>query len=326
MSTVKKVVLWIIALAAAVAVLGAGVLFIRFPNVDPPPVLSVDHTPARLARGEYLFSHVAVCIHCHSRIDSAHFAAPVIPGTEGMGGELFGPDDGFPGKIYARNITPSAIGSWTDGELYRALVSGANKSGTSLFPIMPYPNYDQLSEEDLASIIAYVRTLTPKASTVPDRSLDFPLNLIVRTIPAKHTAHAMPDRRDPIALGRYLVTAASCGDCHTMMDKGTPVDGMTFAGGMEFHLPAGVVRTANITPDEETGIGSWPREMFIARFKEYAGPEATIIDTAAMKRQTVMPWTQYAGMTEQDLGAIYAYLRTRIPVKHLVETYTPATH
>jgi mono/diheme cytochrome c family protein len=136
----------------------------------------------------------------------------------------------------------------------------------------------------------------------------------------------MEVRPDSVAYGRYLVTAASCGDCHTMMEKGTPVEGMAFAGGMEFHLPAGVVRTANITPDEETGIGSWPREMFIARFKEYAGPEATIIDTAAMKRQTVMPWTQYAGMTEQDLGAIYAYLRTRIPVKHLVETYTPATH
>ena len=323
MSTVKKVLPGLAALVIAVVGIAAAVLAFRYPNVDPPPVLNVEQTPARLARGEYLFAHVAVCMHCHSTSDTAHFAVPVVPGTIGRGGQLFGPEDGFPGMIYARNITPAGIGSWTDGELHRTLVSRVNKTGTPLFPIMPYPNYDQLSEEDLASLIAYVRTLAPIESAVPERSIDFPLNFIVRMIPAKHNPRNAPNRMDTVACGKYLVTAASCTDCHTPMEKGAPIEGLALAGGMEFHFPGGIARSANITPDEETGIGSWPKEMFVARFKEYADPEGAKIDTAVMKRQTAMPWTNYAGMTEEDLGAIYAFLRTRIPVKHLVDHFTP---
>jgi hypothetical protein len=101
---------------------------------------------------------------------------------------------------------------------------------------------------------------------------------------------------------------------------------MDFAGGFHFQLPWGLVQSANITPDIETGIGTWKKAQFIGKFKNLDSEAANHI---AMKPpyseayfNTVMPWTMYAGMTEEDLGAIYTYLRTVPPVKHKVQKYS----
>jgi hypothetical protein len=97
---------------------------------------------------------------------------------------------------------------------------------------------------------------------------------------------------------------------------------MEFAGGQEFKFPDGsIVRSTNITPDAETGIGGWDKEFFIKRFKLYAPPDARKIP-AEKGKNTVMPWTMYAEMTEGDLGAIYTYLRTTKPIKNKVEKYS----
>ncbi|HEX9741148.1 MAG TPA: hypothetical protein VGA29_10270, partial [Ignavibacteriaceae bacterium] len=139
----------------------AGYIYLNtaFPKVDSPADIKVEVTPERIARGEYLATHVAVCIDCHSERDFTKFAGPIKPGTEGSGGEVFDENIGFPGKVTTKNLTPANLGSWTDGELIRAITCGVTKDNRALFPMMPYPNYNQFSEEDLYSIVAYIRTL-----------------------------------------------------------------------------------------------------------------------------------------------------------------------
>jgi mono/diheme cytochrome c family protein len=323
MGSFKKVAAWTGAIVFLVVAAAVTNFFLKYPDVGPPPSLTVERTPERIARGKYLAHNVSNCIDCHSVRDFSRFAGPIVDGSEGKGGEVFDENFGVPGTLYARNITPAGIGSWTDGELFRTLTSGVNREGKALFPLMPYPRFNTMTDEDLYSIIAYIRTLPAAPNEVPERSLNFPLNLIVRTIPARHVPQLSPDRNNPVAYGKYLVNAASCAECHTPREKGEPIKGLDFAGGSEFRFPSATIRSANITPDVETGIGTWTKEMFILRFKEYDGPEAMKIDTASMKRQTIMPWTKFAGMTEEDLGAVYEYLRTLIPVPHRVEVYTP---
>ncbi len=293
--------------------------FAKYPDAGEAPQLKVEATPDRLARGEYLANHVTVCIDCHSTRDWKYFSGPIIHGTEGKGGERFDESMGLPGTLYARNITPAGVGSINDGELFRAITGGIGKNGRALFPLMPYPAYAHLSPEDLASIIAYIRSLKPIPHDVPETKLNFPLNLIVRTIPARYIPQPEPNRNNPYEYGKYLATAAGCVECHSPAEKGQIIPGKEFSGGREFSFPQGTARSANLTPDEETGIGLWTKEIFIAKFKEF-----TVADTAKLSferfgRNTPMPWTFFAGMKEEDLGAIYDYLRTTPPVKNNVE-------
>lgn len=240
----------LLGLALLVVVLGWLYLLLTFPAVGPAPKLSVEATPERLARGKYLVENVAGCIDCHSSHDWNSYAAPIISGTEGKGGEKF---LGEFGALYAPNITPAAIGDWSDGELYRAITAGVNKDGKALFPLMPYLNYARMSNNDLKAVIAYVRALKPIENQPPARVLNFPLNLIVRTMPKAAAPRQAPDKSDRVAYGKYLATMASCADCHSPQVKGAPLPGMDFAGGFEISLPDGrIVRSANITPDKET--------------------------------------------------------------------------
>lgn len=305
--------------------LGAGAWFFnRYPDAGPAPTLTVEKTAARLERGKYLAEHVAVCIDCHSDRDWTKFSGPIVEGSEGAGGFRFGPELGFPGTIYSKNITPAGIGSMTDGQLLHTITTGIGKDGSALFPLMPYHAYANAADEDLYAIIAYIRTLKPIEREVPPTELDFPLNLIVRTIPAHRPApKAAPDRSDSVAYGRYLITMAGCADCHTQSEEGVPVPGREFGGGVEFHLPAGTVRSANLTPEMETGTGAWTKEIFIAKFRAFAGPDGAQ-PVGENGFQTVMPWTWYAGMTDDDLGAIYSYLTTLKPVWNKVEPWTSA--
>jgi mono/diheme cytochrome c family protein len=316
-----------ILVGVVVVLLIAGYIYLNtaFPKVDPPEDITVEVTPERIARGEYLATHVAVCIDCHSERDFTKFAGPIKPGTEGSGGEVFDENIGFPGKVTTKNLTPANLGSWTDGELIRAITCGVTKDNRALFPMMPYPNYNQFSEEDLYSIVAYIRTLEPQEKNIPETELNFPLNLIVKTMPIQTYSQAKEiNKSNTIAYGKYIVTLASCSECHTPSDQGDPLPGMTMAGGQAFNFPGGVVRSLNITPDNETGIGTWTKEDFIARFRFYSGEDAHNVPVNIEKDfNTPMPWLMYAGMTDEDLNAIYDYLRTVTPVKNRVERFTP---
>ena len=316
-----------ILVGVVVVLLIAGYIYLNtaFPKVDPPEDITVEVTPERIARGEYLATHVAVCIDCHSERDFTKFAGPIKPGTEGSGGEVFDENIGFPGKVTTKNLTPANLGSWTDGELIRAITCGVTKDNRALFPMMPYPNYNQFSEEDLYSIVAYIRTLEPQEKNIPETELNFPLNLIVKTMPIQTYSPAKEiNKSNTVAYGNYLVTLASCSECHTPSDQGDPLPGMTMAGGQAFNFPGGVVRSLNITPDNETGIGTWTKEDFIARFRFYSGEDAHNVPVNIEKDfNTPMPWLMYAGMTDEDLSSIYDYLRTVTPVKNRVERFTP---
>lgn len=290
-------------------------------KVDKAGDFTIDQTPERLERGMYLVENVAGCNDCHSQRDWNLYMAPVKPGTHGAGGEVFNEEMGAPGVIYAPNITPAALSSWTDGEIVRAITSGVSRDGTPLFPIMPYPNYARMSKEDIYSIVAYLRTLKPIENEVPKRKLKFPMNLIVRTIPKQAEFGELPYSSDPIAYGKYMTNAAGCTDCHTPMDKGRPIEGMEFAGGYSMSPPTGgTVNTSNIT-FHETGIKSWTREGFIMRFKALNNTAAHKVQLEKDQVNTPMPWTYYATMKAEDLGAIYDYLTSIPPVENKVEKY-----
>jgi mono/diheme cytochrome c family protein len=186
--------------------------------------------------------------------------------------------------------------------------------------LMPYENLRQMSREDAEAVIAFIRTLKPAARDVPPTQLKFPLNLIVRTIPspAPPLREKAPDPSNRLEYGKYLTTIASCGDCHTKMEKGAKVPGMHYAGGLRFEMRSGgEIYSANITPDPETGIGRWTEAQFIDRFKSVANaPEESLALNG--RKNTEMPWRDYGGMTTEDLSAIFAYLRTLTPVRHAV--------
>lgn len=326
----KKAALAVAALAVLVPAGVAASIRLRPIRTSPMWTERVEVTPARLARGRYLAEHVAVCADCHSERDWTTFSGPIIRGTHGAGGTTFGHDIGFPGEVVSRNITAhptDGVGAWSDGELLRAIREGADRRGRPLAPIMPYAAFRRMGDEDARSVIAWVRSLAPVAHRHPDPQLDFPLSLLVRTIPAPAGERAdghvpTPTPRVDAAYGAYLVNLASCTDCHTRSERGEPVAGMEFAGGQEFHLPGYTLRSANITPDA-TGIGAMSEDAFVARFQSYRVPEseAEVPRPARMsflRGNTIMPWRMYAGMSDDDLRAIYRYLRTVRPVSNVV--------
>lgn len=301
----------------------AGVLaFVKtmLPNVGAAPDIHFSSKPELVKRGEYLANHVMVCVDCHSTRDFSKFSGPIVPGTEGGGGEVFDQEKGFPGKFYAKNITPYGLGNWTDGEIFRAITTGVSRNGIALFPIMPYQHYGQMDNEDAYAIIAYIRTLPAIKKDIPVSEPDFPMNFIINTIPAKGAPRHRPDKSQLQQYGEYITLVADCETCHTRQEKGSPV-GAPFAGNFEFNMPFGTLRSPNITPDMETGIGSWDEQTFIHKFRSYAMDSLAQVKPGAFN--TPMPWSMYGGMDTTDLKAIYAYLRTLQPVKSKVVRFTP---
>jgi hypothetical protein len=188
---------------------------------------------------------------------------------------------------------------------------------------MPYLNYGRLDRDDLYAVIAFIRKLQPIVKEIPVHDPDFPMNFILNTIPRKAMFTNIPDRNDKVPYGLYLVTAASCSACHTRQVKGTPVAGMELAGGFEFPLPTGgIVRSANITPDKETGIGNWTETDFLKRFKTYADSTYKPKEINAGDFNSMMPWMMYRNMKPEDLSAIYTFLRTVKPVTNRVVKFT----
>lgn len=316
----RKLVMAVIGL---VLVGTAGFFFyfgVMLPRPIPIPDIRLPTDEASIERGRYLANHVAVCMDCHSRRDWSYFSGPLVPGTLGQGGERFDASTGLPGLVISKNITPAAIASWSDGELHRAITGGLRPDGSALFPLMPYDAYRFMPYEDVLAIMAYLRTLPPIRNEVPARKLDFPLNLIVNSIP--RAAEPRPvNRADPVDYGRYLATIGGCIWCHTPVDeRQQSVPELTLAGGHEFPMGGFVVRAANITPDRDTGIGTWSREDFIARFRRYQGA-AGLIPVRSGDFNSPMSWTRYADMTEEDLSALYAFLMQSRPILNRVEIY-----
>ncbi|MEQ1473081.1 MAG: c-type cytochrome, partial [Candidatus Acidiferrum sp.] len=126
-----------------------------------------------------------------------------------------------------------------------------------------------------------------------------------------------PDMSTPVSRGQYLVMMAACSDCHTPMKRGQPVRGLEFAGGRVFEEATGKVASANITADPVTGIGNYTEETFIKVLRTgYVGTR---------QLNPLMPWQFYSGLTDEDLKAMYAYLKTVPAVSHRVDNSKPMT-
>ncbi|MEA2490520.1 MAG: hypothetical protein QOH21_2312 [Acidobacteriota bacterium] len=324
MKTFLKVVGILVFVLVAVIAGAVGWLSVKKPAQRAASQERVEATPERLARGAYLVNHAADCVGCHSDHQPG-FAYPVKPGTEGAGGFAWDAKADFPGYLAAANITPdpvTGIGQWTDGEILRAMREGVARDGKALFPIMPYTHLRNMSDEDARSVVAYLRSMKPIRNQVAAKKLDLPLNFVEKFIPQPLTAPVPhPDRHDTVAYGKYLTEIGGCSECHTPHDKnGGPRLDMAFAGGWEMKGPWGRNITANLTPHPDTFIGRASKAEFIGRFRASYDPTTP----PPPGRNTIMPWTAFSAMTDEDLGAIYDYLKTVPPVENKVNSFPDA--
>lgn len=324
--SMKKIILAVLGLVVATAGGGYAYLELRSPKSAPAADIKVEMTQERIARGEYIFERLANCNMCHSERDSSKFAAPVLPGRSGAG-FVFPKDADFPGKIVASNLTPdkeTGLGGWTDGEKIRAIREGIGRDGRALFPLMPYDEYRNMSDEDIYSLIAYLNSLLPIHNTLPQTKLNFPVNLLIKSVPQPvFTPVSKPDKGSSIKYGEYLVQLGSCKQCHTEVVDGQFPQDKLFAGGHLFRYGGMMVRSSNITPEMETGIGSWGEQRFVEKFKGYANFTAENTPSMNQSNFTLMPWHGMSKLEEDDLRAIYRFLRTVKPVRNAVDPHKP---
>jgi mono/diheme cytochrome c family protein len=281
------------------------------PRKRPVTNRQFERTPERLVRGRYLTQGLLGCEVCHSPKDFTVHGAPNLPGME-LAGQvlLFG---GFPGVAAASNLTPdreTGGGNWSDDEIARAIREGIAHDGHTIFPIMPYENYKNLSDEDVASVVVYLRSVPAVHNSVPPTQVKFPVNYLVRSAPQPVTepVHG-PNPMDRLATGKYLV-GLGCG-CHRAIEK------IDFGGGEFLKGPWGEVTSANITSDP-SGIAYYDEATFIKALRTgYVG---------ARKLNSIMPFGEFQNLTDDDLKAIFAYLRTLPPVKHRVDNTLPPTY
>jgi len=320
----RTILLGVLALLVLVVLVGItkiGWQIVLGPDARPVTDKKFEPTDARLARGQYLVENVAHCFMCHTEHDFSTPEYLTIPAKKGAGWVMPIPELNY---IAARNITPdmeTGIGSWTDDEIARAIREGIRKDGTALFPVMPYLEFRAMDDEDVASIVVYLRTLAPVRNTVPTRALPGPLEYIVKTLPKPVTT---PQPSHPTSTaeerGNYLVTLAGCQECHTAADsQGILLPGMGFGGGGMFPDPGQngkLVFTPNITQDP-SGIAHYDEAMF----KE-------TLRTGSVKGRMlnhIMPFESFRNMTLEDMSDIWAFLKTVPPVKHRVSNTDPPT-
>ena len=269
-------------------------------------------SPERIERGKYLVNGVLRCYTCHSPLDTSQAGRPPVKGKEGSGG-LFFEQDSF--HLYAPNITPdkeTGAGTWTDDMFARAIREGVGHDGRALTR-MPYQTYSNLSDEDLASVIVYLRSIPPVRNKVPGRYLSADREQSLQNEERKIIGFVSPPDSSVISKGKYFITLGECEGCHTGWYVRNPG---VFAGGNIIHSSAkDSVCSPNITPDG-TGIGTWDDETFIR-----------IIRTGkAGMLNWVMPWISYKNISDQDLSSIFAALKTLTPVQHRVINGMPPTY
>jgi mono/diheme cytochrome c family protein len=317
-----------VALLIILVLTGITYLYIRYtlPKIPPVPEIVIDHKDSSLLkRGEYLAEHVAICVDCHSPRNVNYFSWPFVEDQKGAGGPFLSQKLGytFPGESFTPNITPANLGSWSDGALYRLLTTGIDNNGKTINHAMPFQNFSHLDPSDAKAIIAYIRTL-PAIKNTPAgiTQINFFHGLYNRIISRDVKPIYLDSLKTAIDSGHYLVTIASCNDCHTPK-KWLEINDTNrlLSGGLEFPLPTGgFVHSANLTPDE-SGLGAWTEATFIKKFKSYRDSGA-IYKVSPNSYNSLMPWSDYDAMTEMDLKAIFAYLKSIRPVYNPVVVFT----
>ena len=251
---------------------------------------------------------------CHSPHDWTRHDAPILPGRKGSGQVMSALMKDLPGRIVAPNLTPdpeTGSGTWSDDALARSIREGIGHDGRALFPMMPYQHFRAYPDEDVASIVVYLRSLEPVRNSLPKTEVAFPVKYLIQSAPQPLSGPVPePDLSDPVKRGAFLVNTAACADCHTPQKSGQPVPGMDFAGGFVLDGPFGRVASANLTP-HPSGIPYYDEAQFVQTLRTgYVG---------ARKLNQIMPWSTFRNMKDEDLKAIYAYLKTLPPVAHRVD-------
>lgn len=305
-------------LAVLVLGLGALVAFLQvmgpraLQHPDTPyPQLQSSADPEVIARGRYLVYGPAHCAQCHSS-DRRDDPAQLLQESPLSGGLPFVAPFG---TWHAANLTPhlvSGIGAWTDAELARTVRTGVLRNGD--LSIWMSLAAAQLSDADVVAVMSFLRSQPPIDRAVPPAAPNLLGHALVWFVGFQPRdvvgpAHVEPSDTPSVARGAYLAdSAAGCKGCHTPMDPSTfQIDpSRAFQGGtvepdhedasMEFAAP-------NLTPHATAGVsGRLTEDAFVARLR-----------AGRVHLHTLMPWENYARMTEADLRSVYQYLRTLPP-------------
>lgn len=262
-----------------------------------------------VAHGKYLAT-IAGCGGCHTPLKADGTPDETRPYA---GGQEF--DLGPLGKIQSSNLTSdkdTGLGGWTDDQIALAIQTGVTPQGHHLFPIMPYTYFHNLAASDVKDIVAFLRTLPAVSNKVAFKQVLPPEQL--PNLPPPSAGITAPDPSDTAARGKYLLTALiACSDCHTPVDaqSGQPIAAKYLAGGQPYEGPWGIVYSANLTPDPETGIGKWADADIARVFHQGVLPDG--------RKVVLMPWQDFNIITDQDLAALIHYLRNDVkPVVNAV--------
>lgn len=303
MKKIRKVLKWTgIILLFIIAAVTVTVLLRQDLKYEAPyPQISASSDSNIIARGKHLVFSSAHCINCHNNNnpDSLMALGQEVALTGAVPFRL------PVGVLYSKNITQdkeTGIGSFTDQEIARSLRYGVKPDGRVVFDFMPFHN---MSDEDLTAVISYLRTQKPVRSEVPPNEL----NVMGKIVNAFLVKPVGPDgevaktvvRDTTAAYGKYMaISIAECSGCHTQRDMAGRFTGEPFGGGSEIE---GFV-TPNLTPDPTGRIFNWTRNDFINRFRK-----------GKLIPGSPMPWDSFGRMTDDELTAVYNYLRTIKPAK-----------
>ncbi len=303
----------IIGVVLIVVILFAYVSFSWKKSYDAPyPEVSISTDSTVLARGQYLVYGPAHCATCHIAPDDyvAMGAGELVPLAGGS--EIVIP----PGIFRPRNLTPdvdTGIGSLTNEEVARVMRFGVGHDGRVIFPFMPFEN---MTEDDLNSIISFLRSRPAVSKKIEASDYTFlgkavlALGMIKPIEPSAIPQKSLKQEAS-VVYGEYLANSvANCVGCHSPRDlKSGEFTGPKFSGGLAFEEPSGTFITPNLTPDPETGLlAQWTEEAFVQRLK-----------AGLVHEGTPMPWSSFAMMDEVDIKAIYRYLKSLPPTKNLIE-------
>lgn len=249
-----------------------------------------------LERGAYLVRVVAACGNCHTPKGPD---GRDLPGMELAGMSPF--DSREQWDTHSPNVTPdpeTGIGTWTDEEIMRAIRDGVRPDGSIIGPPMPFVLYRELSDSDTRAIVAYLRQLPAVRNEVPASVYRVPLPPAYGP-PVASVPDVDPD--DILARGAYLAgPVAHCIECHSPMgEHGPDIEHRLNEGGFTFTGPWGVSVSANITPG---ALERWSDEEIAAMITTGVRPDGS-------RMAPPMPYGYYAGMSNDDLDAIIAWLR-----------------
>jgi mono/diheme cytochrome c family protein len=261
-------------------------------------VHAADAAPT-LERGRYLMQGVVACGNCHAARDER---GGIVAAKGLSGGQVFD-DAAF--KAVAANITPdpaTGIGKYTDAQLVRAIREGVRPDGRLIGPPMPIEFYRHLSDDDVGSIVMFLKAQPPVVNAVAKSEYRMPLP--PNYGPPVGSVKA-PPKAQTVKYGEYLANIGHCMECHTARDdQGMPKRAQLGAGGMVFKGPWGESVSRNLTP---AGLKDWSDAQLAKTIR-------TGTDRNGHPYLPPMAFEFYKNIDDTDIRALIAYLRTLKPV------------